>query len=396
MSMADIIMQGTARGLESRSRGMAQLGAGISRGMGEYTRQKERDEDQAIKSKEWEVKKRFMNAQADAQETSAKVARSNLTEQTTYKANLQYAADKGLTDAQTVDYMNKHGSANLSNQWLKGKEENDSTLLAQETTRLDAIDRRRKTIQQNFASVKSEDEFNQALAYTTKQLGKNPLEGQEGSWQEQHKMLMGNMGTMEQLTKTKNEALRVKNRTDIEKKVDAVKNAHKSKDAQMIEATERDLENSYKRKAALTHQEEMKLRDKRAEANEAYSNNADTILDAYLGQESFGGIDAMSEGYDIVAQHLIKQQEAGWEPARTKKWLEGFVTMEVDKDPTWGTLFNGPPKIVISEFAPDPVSMTSGDVHSMAKQAQEASEVKGADEYEYKMVDGKRMRRKVK
>ena len=395
--MADIIMQGTARGLESRSRGMSSLSAGISKMGDMYTRQKEREEDQAIEEKKWGVKKRFMNAQADAQETSAKVAKKGLSDKKAFDAGLKYASDNKMSDAQTEQYLIKKGVGSLAGQWRSGKEANDSEVLAQETTRLNALDEKSKALQDNFASVETEDQFNQALAYSTKQFKMNPLEGAKGTWQEQHKMLMGNTATMQQLAASKKDALIQASKTKTEKLVDAVQRASKGDDPLMKESTEKELEAHSRKVSALANMKENDLFKQERKNNLEYADNAAIVLDEYFDQDTMTGADAKSEGYSQVVNHIIKQQENGWEPARTKAWLKGFVTKETEKGWLDLGMFDGPTKITINELAPDPVSMRGGDVHSMVKQkAEKEGAAAPKDKYEYKVVNGKKMRRKVK
>ena len=395
--MADIIMQGTARGLESKSRGMRDLSAGISKMGDMYTSRKEREEDKAIEAKKWDVKKRFMNAQADAQETSAKVAKKGLKDKKAFDAGLKYSADKGYTDAETERHLIDVGVGSLAGQWRSGKEANDSEMLAQETTKLSALADKSKALHNNFASVETEEQFNQALAYSTKQFEMNPLEGAQGTWQEQLKMVMGNTMSMQQLAASKKDALIQSSKTKTEKLVDAAHRAKKSGDPLMIESTQKDLESQSRKVSALADMKEMDLFKKQREDNLEYADNASSILDTYFNQDTMTGADAKSEGYSQVVQHIIKQQENGWEPARTQKWLEGFVTKETEEGWAPFGLADGPTKIVINELAPDPVSMRGGDVHSMVKQkAEKEGAAAPKDKYEYKVVNGKKMRRKVK
>ena len=361
--MADIIMQASSQGVASRSRGIAGLGAGLAGGMREIRQREEED-------KKWQVKKRFMNAQADAQETAAAAGKKKLDDAIKLDSNLKYASENNLSDADTEQYLLKNGSAAQAGDWRSGKEANDSAMLAQEATRLTKITALSKVLQNNFASAENEVQFDQAVQYTKGQTGKDPAEGMTGTWEEKQKIIMGGVKTIQEKTEMERAKMQTKDLTDMEKKIGAYNRALKSGDPLAIDLTGKDVESQGRKTTAIANIKEMDEKVKQKELHGPYSDEADTMLADHLGGMDFSK-DAMPKDFHVVTEELIRQKKDGRSEAWSKQWLKTYVQPVTDE--SWvpfTNMFDGPTTLKISEHAS--TTTKEGDVGSLTRERGES------------------------
>lgn len=384
--MADIIMQTSSQGIAARSQGIATLGEGIASGMRERREAKKEEE-------RWAVKKRFMNAQASSQETAAKTAQMKMDNDLRLRAGLQYAAENNMDNIQTYEYLKKNGSAAEAEDWLASRNAAEESALAQEINTLTVAERNMDMLQEHLGGVETEEDFNRGVAFANEQAGTNIVEGLTGDWKEQLKTIMGPLGTIKEKIELSKKTMADKNKTDEEKLVDAANRAVKSGDPLMVATTEKAVESHVNKKTAITHKAELDLVNAQIKQNGLIAENAAATARRFLG---LGPNEAMPAGFSEISNQLAAQQRAGWEPERSDKWLSEFVTVETVGGYDLG-LFGrnafGTPAIKINELAPGAVSVTGAiDPHSIQKQKAEAATA--GDEYEYKIVNGKKMRRK--
>jgi len=84
--MADIIMQGTARGLESRERGISTFGSGIARGMEQYNKRKDEEEEKVARIN-------LVNAQTEKLSVENSALKKNLADDLRYKSIINKGMD---------------------------------------------------------------------------------------------------------------------------------------------------------------------------------------------------------------------------------------------------------------------------------------------------------------
>ena len=426
MSMADIIMKGSAMAISARSRGIESLGDSLLK-MGDIAaRREERKEDQDIAKEKWGTQKRFMNAQAARQEQIVSSETDRVDSEVTFTENSSHIAKNGMDEAAGYQYHLDHGTAAQAESWRTNQHNMQAEKTAQISTAYLNNSKKATILKNNFASVENEEGYINALNKTNMQISQiegkeiNIEEGLGENWQDNLKVHMGN-------TKTIKEAL------------DSIKASQEREWKGSLGASLNNLnkalkmnENNPMRQIAIDSAlVAINTQNKKAVATSGVAENGMLLQDEEMDQttrvwaekeaRAALGLEIDSEapmGYQKVVKYLYDLKEEGVNSVDIDiakqsislddggSTLGGLLSFGVpfDEDDTirkwWdkngGFLFKIP-EAKISEGAPVAydrpyVAPESGKGELVAPRKSDVPQM--PDEYEYKMVGGKKMRRK--
>lgn len=159
MSLADIIMSGTAQGYSSLASGISEMGSGLAGGLTKMW-------DEQKQEKERKAKMRFLNAQADQMETSAKLTKNTLDAQTEQNTIIQQGTQNGKSPAEIADDLRRNvKTAHLADAYLDGRLMNDKKILANKTEKWQAATAKADHIGMQAMSIQDENGWNQMVEY---------------------------------------------------------------------------------------------------------------------------------------------------------------------------------------------------------------------------------------
>jgi len=329
MSLANIIMQGTAQGLESRSRGIRSLAKGIEKAGDWYQGKEER-----------ETKKRYMNAQADAMETSAKAGKKKLSDQNALQTIISEGQKAGKTTAEIAEDARVQGIGDLGSQWYDQTLINEKNELAAESQKWTIAEQKADEIGMLSMGANTEEEMQGVVQKINQMTGKDITEGHKGSLMDLKAQLENGSKKVQDVMYKKQQMVMQRGANEVDRLDKIIKDleAKPNKtddDKKYLERVKANRETSVQKVQATISLKEENERMKLEKRKGAYAKTGTEIIQSLWSDDELGdvtGSEAAMRGETKAIAYATELLESGVPISEVKRWAADNVSLDDQND----------------------------------------------------------------